>query len=72
MRGETKSARYKYSESNFKDRVNESNLEDQRIEKIIIPSNIIDIHTRLENLLGLNLSGVTNTLTEASNLIDEL
>ena len=40
--------------------------------KIIIPSNIIDIYTRLEILLRLNLSGHTDTLTEASNLIDEL
>ena len=42
------------------------------VEKIIIPSNIIDIYTRLEVLLGLKLSGHTDTLTEASNLIDEL
>ena len=40
--------------------------------KIIIPSNIIDIYTRLEVLLGLKLSGHTDTLTEASKLIDEL
>ena len=40
--------------------------------KIIIPSNIKDIYTRLEVLLGLKLSGHTDTLTEASNLIDEL
>ena len=40
--------------------------------KIIIPNNIIDIYTRLEILLGLKLSGHTDTLTEASNLIDEL
>ena len=40
--------------------------------KIIIPSNIIDIYTRLEVLLGLKLSGHTDTLTEASALIDEL
>ena len=40
--------------------------------KIIIPSNIIDIYTRLEILLGHKLSGHTDTLTEASNLIDEL
>ena len=40
--------------------------------KIIIPSNIIDIYTRLEILLGLKLSGNTDNLTEASNLIDEL
>ena len=40
--------------------------------KIIIPSNIIDIYTRLEILLGLRLSGHADTLTEASNLIDEI
>ena len=67
IRGETKSTRYKYSKSNFKDR----NLEGLGV-KIIIPSNIIDIYTRLEVLLGLKLSGHTDTLTEASNLIDEL
>ena len=39
--------------------------------KIIIPSDIIDIYTRLEILLGLKLSGHTDTLTEASNIIDE-
>ena len=47
------------------------NLEGQGL-KIIIPSNIIDIYTRLEILLGLKLSGHIDTLTEASNLIDEL
>ena len=47
-------------------------LKGRRIEKIIIPSNIIDIYTRLEVLLGLKLSGHTDILTEASNLIDEL
>ena len=52
---------------------NESdNLEGEGVQKIIIPSNIIDIYTRLEVLLGLKLSGHTDTLTEASNLIDEL
>ena len=40
--------------------------------KIVIPSNVIDIFTRLEVLLGLKLSGHTDTLTEASNLLDEL
>ena len=40
--------------------------------KIIIASNIIDIYTRLEVLLGLKLSGHTDTLTEVSYLIDEL
>ena len=40
--------------------------------KTIIPSNIIDTYTRLKVLIGLKLSGHTDTLTEASNLIDEL
>ena len=40
--------------------------------KIIIPSNIFEIYSRLEILLGLKLSGHTDTVTEASNLIDEL
>ena len=51
---------------------NESdNLQGEGV-KIIMPSNIIDIYTRLEVLLGLKQSGHTDTLTEASNLIDEL
>ena len=50
---------------------NSDNLEGQGIEKIIIPSNIIHIYTRLEVLLGFKLSGHTNTLTEAGNLIDK-
>ena len=49
----------------------EIDLEGQGI-KIIIPSNIIDIYTRLEILLGLKLSRHSDTLTEASKLIDEL
>ena len=40
--------------------------------KIIIPSNIIDIYTRLETLPGIKLSGQSNTRTEASNSMDEL
>ena len=52
-------------------RFNEIDLEGQGL-KIIIPSNIIDIYTRLEVLLGLKLSGHTDTLTVASNLIGEL
>ena len=51
---------------------NESNNLEGEGVKIIIPSNIIDIYTRPEILLGLKLSGHTDTLTEASNLIDEL
>ena len=47
-------------------------LKGRGVEKIIIPSNIIDIYTRLEVLLGLEISGHTNTPTEASNLIVEL
>ena len=50
----------------------DTKLSGKGIEKIIIPSNIIDIYNRLEVLLGLKLSGHTDTLTEASNLIDEL
>ena len=48
-----------------------SDLEGQGL-KIIIPSNIIDIYTRLEVLLGLKLSGHTDIISEASNLLDEL
>ena len=46
--------------------------EGQGIEKFTIPSNIIDIYTKLEIILGLKLSGHTDTLTYANNLIDEL
>ena len=49
----------------------DNNLQGEGV-KIIIPSNIIDIYTRLEILLGLKLPGHTDTLKEASNLIDEL
>ena len=52
--------------------MNKSYLEGQGIEKINIPANIIDIYNRLEISLGLKLIGHTDTLTEASNLIDEL
>ena len=65
--GESKSGRYKQSKSKFKKR----NLKGEGV-KIIIPSNIIDFYTRFEILLGLKLSGHTDTLTETSNLIDEL
>ena len=67
IRGESKSGRFKQSKSNF----NKPNLEGEGV-KIIIPSNIIDIYRRLEILVRLKLSGHTNTLTEASNLIDAL
>ena len=38
-------------------------LKGEQVKKIIIPSEFIDIHTRLEFLLGLILSGQTDTLT---------
>ena len=66
--GEYNSGRYKKTNNIL----NTTNLQGRGIEKIIIPSNIVDIYTRLEILLGLKLSGHTDTLTEASNLIDEL
>ena len=47
-------------------------LRGKEVEKYIIPSKLIDNYTRLEVLLGLKLSGHSDTLTEASNLIDEL
>ena len=40
--------------------------------KILIPSNIIDIYTRLGTLLSLKLSGHSDTLLEASNLINDI
>ena len=49
--------------------VDSDDLQGQGV-KIIIPFVIIDIYTRLEVLLGLKLSRHSNTLTEASNLID--
>ena len=71
------SGRDKYIENNLDNDVRKilklgSKLKDRGIEKNIIPSNIIDIYTRLEILLGLKLSGHTDTLPEASNLIDDL
>ena len=62
------SGRYK----NTKNILVPNNLQGRGIEKIIIPSNINDIYTRLEVLLELKRNGHTDTLTEASNLIDEL
>ena len=67
IRGESKSGRYKQSKTIF----NKHILEGRGV-KTIISSNIIDIYTRFEVLLGLKLSGHSDTLREASNLIDEL
>ena len=47
------------------------NLQGQGL-KNIMPSNIIDIYTRSEILLGLKKSVHTETFTEASVLFDEL
>ena len=64
----------KYELDNEVSRISNLNtkLRGEGVEKNIIPSNIIDIYTRLEVLLCLKLSGHTDTLTEAGNLIDEL
>ena len=40
--------------------------------KIMIPSNVIDIDTRLSISLGFEISGHSYTVTEALNLIDEI
>ena len=49
----------------------DTKLKGRGVGKIIIPSNLIDIYNRLEVSLRLKLSGHTDTLLEASNLIDE-
>ena len=67
IRGESKSGRYKQSKNIFK----KHNWEGQGV-KIIKPSNVFDIYTSLEVLLGLKHSEHSDILTEASNLIDEL
>ena len=56
----------------FEEIINDSDVLQREGVKIIIPSNIVDIYTRLEILIGLKLSGHSDTLTEASILIDEL
>ena len=70
------SGRDEYIQSNLDDDVSrilnlDNKLQGNGIEKIIKPSNIIDIYTRLEVLLGFKISGHTDALTEASNLIDQ-
>ena len=50
----------------------DTKLDSRGIQKIVMPADMKDIYTRHEILLGLKLSGHTNTLTEASNLIDEI
>ena len=82
--GETKSGRYRYTNFKLDHHANKilnrsiqsksksGDLEGQGTETVIIPSDLIEIHTRLEVLFGLKLSGHFNTLTEASHLIDEI
>ena len=53
-----------------KEDISDKDLEGQG--KTIKPSNIIEIYSRLEILLGLKLSGHTITSTDASKLIDEI
>ena len=50
----------------------DTELRGKGIEESFIPSNVSGIYTGLEVLLGLKLSGHTDTLTVASNLVDEL
>ena len=50
----------------------DTKLNGRGYEETIILSSKTGIYTRLEVLLGLRLSDHTDTLTEASNLIDEL
>ena len=71
------SGRDRYIQNNLDDDVSrisnlDTKLQVRGIEKINIPSNIIDIYTRLEILLGLKLSRHSDALSEARNLIDEL
>ena len=71
------SGRDKYNKNNLDNDVSkilnlDTKLKGRGIEKFIIPSNMTVINTRLEILLGLKLSSHPNSLTEASNLIDEL
>ena len=82
-RGETKTSRYKYTKNSLNDHVknflnrstqsetaSDDYLKGQGLS-INIPSIIIDIYTRLEILPKIKVSGHTDTLTEASYLIDE-
>ena len=50
----------------------DTKLKGRGFDKTIIHSNIFNIYTRLEILLALKLSGHTDTLTGAGNLMDEL
>ena len=71
------SRRDKYIQKNLDDDVSRililvTKLKGRGVEKILKPSNVIDIYNRLEVLPGYKLSAHTDTLTEASNLVDKL
>ena len=71
------SGRDKYIKNNLDDEVKwilnlDLKIDGRGIEKVVKPPNIIDIYSKIEVLLGLKLSGQSDTLTEASNSIDEL
>ena len=72
MSGRDRYIKYDLHNDVIKFLISDTKLKGRRIEKNFIPSNIIDIYTRLEVLFGLTLSRHTDTLTEASNLIDEI
>ena len=44
----------------------------KELKKFIKPSNITNIYSKLELLLGLKFSGHTDKLTEVSDLTDEI
>ena len=80
---QTLSGGYKYTQNNLDDHVkkdlNRSIHSESKFDGLVgqgmeipIPSNILEFYTRLEVLLGLNLSGNTDILTEASILIEVL
>ena len=58
-------------ESRIKGENEPDDLEGQEV-KVFVPSNSIYIFTRLGILLGVKLSGHTDTLTQDSNLIHDL
>ena len=59
------------NESTFLDENDSIDSQAEGVE-IIMPSNNIDTWAKLEVLLGVKISGHTHTLTEGSNLIDEI
>ena len=72
MQGRDRNIRYELDNDVIRIMNLDTKLKGRGVEKSIVPPNTIDIYTRLEILLGLKLSGDTDTLTEASNLLDQL